>query len=473
MEIETDKATLDVPSPVAGRIESIEVKEGDKLSIGQVIAVIEETDKGDPSESDDGKQSGEEKGEKSPDDSDEGSSKQPTEEEGEEETESPLAAEDEDSDKDESAEGESKREAEEDDRTGKEDAEEAKSLESEDDEEEDPDSAEDDEEESPESGKDEEKPPESSTGYLPVFAAPSVRKLAREIGVDLTEVAGSGPGGRIVSEDVKRHARHNLKPDSGARRKAPPKEGPLPDFSQWGDVEISDLPGIRKKTAEHMGRSWATVPHVTLHAKADASQLERSVQRFRDRVEESTGSKLTLTAVLLKLTASALKAHPELAVSVDMEKGQLIRKQYCHLGVAVDTPKGLLVPVIRDVDQKSVSELASELQADAEKARQGKLPPAKMQGGVFTVTNLGGLGVGFFTPIVNYPEAGILGIGRLTTDPVWDETSESFEPGRLLPLSLSFDHRALDGADGARFLQWLVEAIEDPLLTLIDKQELG
>jgi pyruvate dehydrogenase E2 component (dihydrolipoamide acetyltransferase) len=298
---------------------------------------------------------------------------------------------------------------------------------------------------------------------VPVFAAPSVRTFAREIGVNVRDVQGSGPGGRISIDDVKRHAR-DVQAGGGAPQQAGARNAPLPDFSRWGDVKRIDMGGVRRRTAEHVSLAWSTMPHVTLFEKADSTDLESARQRYKEGVEKKAGVRLTLTAMLLKIVASGLKAHPELAASADVTKNQIVRKGYCHLGVAVDTPRGLLVPVLRDVDRKSITQISGELDDLAGKARDGKLKLNDMNGGVFTLTNLGGLGTGFFTPIINFPEGAVLGVGRATMEPVYDEDSGDFKPRLMMPLSLSFDHRLIDGADGARFLHWLVQAIEDPIL---------
>ncbi|MCC7495795.1 MAG: 2-oxo acid dehydrogenase subunit E2 [Fimbriimonadaceae bacterium] len=298
----------------------------------------------------------------------------------------------------------------------------------------------------------------------PVFAAPSVRKFAREIGVDIKQVVGSGPGGRISSDDVKAFARsHPATAAAGEHRAAP--AGELPDFTRWGAVERQRLSNVRRVTAQAMARSWATVPHVTIFDRADITDLEALRNKVKGKAEK-LGAKLTITAMMLKLAAGALKVHPTLNASLDLAHNEVVLKRYVHVGVAADTDRGLVVPVVRDVDQKSMLQIAVELGELAAKARAGKLTPDEMQGGSFTVTNLGGLGVGHFTPIVNSPEVAILGLGRATQEPVW--VAGGWQPRLLLPLSLSFDHRLVDGADGARFLRWIVEAIEEPLMLVLE-----
>ncbi|MDA0256386.1 MAG: 2-oxo acid dehydrogenase subunit E2, partial [Chloroflexi bacterium] len=300
----------------------------------------------------------------------------------------------------------------------------------------------------------------------PVFAAPSVRTFAREIGVDIREVTGSGPGGRISVDDVKHHAR-SQPGGGGAAAPAPAGGGTLPDFAQWGEVERLPMSRVRRTTADTIARSWQS-PHVTLFQKADVTELEALRRRYRERVTRAGGGNLTMVAILLSVCASALKLHPRLNASMDLAAQQIVYKQYVHIGVAVDSERGLLVPVVRDADAKNVTELAAELGALSAKARDGKLGLDEMRGGSFTISNLGGLGTGFFTPILNPPEVAILGVGRATTEAVWDAEAGAFAPRLLLPLSLSFDHRVVDGADGARFLSWVVEALEQPLLLALE-----
>ncbi len=293
----------------------------------------------------------------------------------------------------------------------------------------------------------------------PVAAAPSVRTFAREIGVDVRRVGGSGPTGRISVDDVKAHA----------RRRGPAATAdvamPLPDFAQWGPIERIRMSRLRRTLAENLARSWATVPHVTLFHEADVTDVEAVRAQYKESAE-AKGAKLTLTAFLLPVVAAALKAHPKLNASLDLAAGEIVQKRYYHLGVAADTERGLLVPVIRDVDTKGVIELATELTGMAERARDGKLSLDEMQGATFTVSNLGGLGTGFFTPIVNPPEVGILGVGRAA--PRSTLYNEVMQTRLMLPLSLSFDHRALDGADGARFLSWIVDALQRPMMLAME-----
>jgi len=299
----------------------------------------------------------------------------------------------------------------------------------------------------------------------PVPAAPSTRRLAREIGVDIYEVKGTGPGGRISEDDVKAHAKA-LVTAGAAAAQAPPRAGhfiepKLPDFAKWGKIERVSMRGVRRKTAEHLAESWNTIPHVTQHDRADITELEQLRARFAPKAEQA-GGKMTVTAIALKVCAAALKVFPQFNASIDMEKEEIVYKQYIHIGVAADTDRGLLVPVIRDVDKKNIVELAVELSQLSQKAREKKITLADMEGGTFTITNLGGIGGTAFTPIVNHPEVAILGLSRSRMEPEW--ISGKFEPRLILPLSLSYDHRLIDGADAARFLRWVAEAFEQPFL---------
>jgi len=221
------------------------------------------------------------------------------------------------------------------------------------------------------------------------------------------------------------------------------------------------MSNIRRKTSEHLGHAWSAIPHVTQHDKADITEVEALRKRYAPQAEQA-GGKLTMTAIALKIAAAALRKFNQFNASVDTARSEIIFKTAVHIGVAVDTPRGLLVPVIRDVDRKGIIELSAELASVSEKARNGKLSLEEMQGGSFTITNLGGIGGTSFTPIVNWPEVAILGISRGSYEPVYN--GQSFEPRLMLPLSLSYDHRVIDGADGARFLRWVADAFEQPFV---------
>ena len=306
------------------------------------------------------------------------------------------------------------------------------------------------------------KAPEESGAFEGVAppAAPSVRRLARELGVEIGQVPGTGPDGRISVEDVQAFVRAALaSPGAGARPAAA-----LPDFTKWGEVERKPMSGIRRKTAEHLSQAWTAIPHVTQHDKADITALEVLRKQYSPQAEKA-GGKLTMTVVALKIVAAALQKFPQFNASVDMGTQEIVYKKSIHVGVAVDTPRGLLVPVIRDVDRKGIIELAADLGNASEKARAGKLSLDEMQGAGFTITNLGGIGGTSFTPIVNWPEVAILGISRGIYEPVYD--GHEFHPQQMLPLSLSYDHRAIDGADGARFLRWVAQAFEQTFVVLL------
>ncbi len=303
----------------------------------------------------------------------------------------------------------------------------------------------------------------------PIPASPSVRKFAREIGVDIAQVPGSGPNGRLSMEDVKAwskqlHQQRATAPAAVAAA-APVKKVPLPDFAAFGAVTREKMSTIRKMTVEHMDNCWSTIPHVTQFDDADVTDLEALRKTFQPKADKA-GTKLTMTAMLIKILGSALKAFPNFNASIDTASGEIIFKKYYNVGCAVDTPKGLVVPVIRGVDGKNMIEISKDLGDVASKMRDGKISPALLQGGCITLSNLGGLGGKHFTPIVNGPEVAILGVGRASLQPVW--VDGKFEPRMLMPLSLSYDHRLIDGADGTRFLRWIVEAIEQPLLISLE-----
>jgi pyruvate dehydrogenase E2 component (dihydrolipoamide acetyltransferase) len=281
--------------------------------------------------------------------------------------------------------------------------------------------------------------------------------MARELGIDINDVPGTGTGGRISADDVKTHVNRLV----GAAAPGVSGAEPLPDFSRWGEIERLPMRGVRRKTAQHLTVAWTTIPHVTQHDLADVTALEELRKHYAKPVE-AAGGNLTVTAIAVKVVAAALKAFPQFNVSVDMAAEEIIQKKYVHVGVAVDTDRGLLVPVIRDADTKNILQLAVELSQLSEKARNRKLSLEEMQGGCFSISNLGGIGGTAFTPIVNTPEVGILGISRARIEAVYQGTQ--FVPRLMLPLSLSYDHRVVDGADGIRFLRWIVEALEQPFL---------
>jgi len=291
----------------------------------------------------------------------------------------------------------------------------------------------------------------------PVPASPTVRRYARELGVNIGDVPGSGPAGRISQDDVTAFVKKAM--TGGGRGAGPARQAPLPDFSKFGATEVRPMSNIRRKTAEHLTAAWQA-PHVTQHDKADVTAVE-DFRKAHAAQMEKTGVKLTVTAIVIKILSLGIAKYPQFASSVDMANESIVFKKYCHIGVAVDTPMGLLVPVIRDVDKKTITEIAAELATLSQKARDKKLSIDDMSGGVFSVTNLGGIGGTSFTPIVNQPEVAILGLSRTAIEPVW--VDGQFVPRPMLPLSLSYDHRVIDGADAARFLRFVAGALEQPM----------
>jgi pyruvate dehydrogenase E2 component (dihydrolipoamide acetyltransferase) len=449
LELETDKATIEVPSSLTGTVKDVKVKTGEKVKVGQAILLVEEG-------------SAAEKGAESapgPKPQPEGAaeegglSQQATSARGSSDSKSSAPPDEEEQDQ---------QDQEEEDRPAASAAQSAKRgprAEAAD---------------APRQKRGEvvdiSRAPRPAPAQaaaapsegVPAPAAPSVRRIARELGVDIRQVPGSGVGGRITVDDVQAYVRQVMSGASGAPSggAAAPAQA-LPDFSKWGDVERKPWSNIRRKTAEHLSHAWTTIPHVTQHDTADITGLEALRKQYGPRVERA-GGKLTVTAVALKILAGALKRFPQFAASIDTGRGQLVYKKYAHIGVAVDTDRGLLVPVIRDVDTKGMTELSVELAKASEKARAGKLSLDEMSGGVITITNLGGIGGTAFTPIVNWPEVAILGMSRGGFVPIYD--GQAFQPRLILPLSLSYDHRVIDGADAARFLRWVAEAFEQPFV---------
>ncbi|MCE1156804.1 MAG: 2-oxo acid dehydrogenase subunit E2 [Bacteroidales bacterium] len=298
-------------------------------------------------------------------------------------------------------------------------------------------------------------------------AAPSVRRLAREIGVNINDIKGTGPGGRISLDDVKAYSKllHETRAQQTVAVAGAAHYEPLPDFSKYGTVVAQPMSNIRLKTAQHLSNAWQTIPHVTQFDKADITELEKFRKSYAKQAEKQ-GVKLTVTAILVKIITSALKRFPQFNSSVDMANQSIIYKNYYNIGIAVDTEFGLIVPVIKNADQMNVIEISKEMNALAEKARNKKVSVADLQGGCFTITNLGGIGGTAFTPIVNAPEVAILGVSRGAIEPVWIDGK--FEPRMMLPFSLSYDHRVIDGADGIRFLRWIIDAIENPYNLIVN-----
>ncbi len=302
---------------------------------------------------------------------------------------------------------------------------------------------------------------EALADYDGMHASPGVRRLARELSLDLTALSGTGPKGRITKEDVIGSVRGPAAPAAGATPTAAGAgipEVPAQNFSKFGPVEIRPLTRIQRLSGPALHRSWLNVPHVTHDDEADITDLD-AYRRELDTAAKAEGYRVTLLAFLMKASVSALREFPKFNSSLTPEKDALIYKGYYHLGVAVDTPEGLVVPVIRDVDRKGVTELSKELGATSARAREGKLGPADLQGACFTISSLGGIGGTSFTPIVNAPEVAILGVVRSKMAPVWD--GSAFVPRLMLPLSLSYDHRVIDGALAARFVRYLCGVLED------------
>jgi pyruvate dehydrogenase E2 component (dihydrolipoamide acetyltransferase) len=443
LELETDKATIEVPSNVAGTVGEVRVKPGDKVKVGQVVLTIADgagaRDGGAAAKKEDGK----------------GKSAAPAAATAKEEPAAPAEDTDEFGDAPERDRGGTALGAAEQDR-GKVDAPAAQVAEP--------------AEAAPAKKRGEvveisrgaraqpAAPAEAKSDEPAAPAAPSVRRLARELGVEIRLVRGSGPEGRIGIEDIQQFVKTALASGGTAAAPAAPA---LPDFSKWGEVERKPMSNIRRKTAEHLGNAWRVIPHVTQHDKADITGIEPLRKQF-GALAERGGGKLTVTVVALKIVAAAMRKFPQFNSSLDVASGEIVFKKSVHVGVAVDTDRGLLVPVIRDVDQKGIVQLSAELAKASEKARAGKLSLDDMQGGGFTITNLGGIGGTSFTPIVNWPEVAILGMSRGSQEPVYN--GQAFEPRLMLPLSLSYDHRVIDGADGARFLRWVAQAFEQPFM---------
>ena len=422
VEIETDKAATDIPSPYKGTVSEIKIKEGDEVKVNQVIMIIdtpegqEEEGKGGEKEKSAG-EAGEEKGEE--------------EEKAAEERKEEKTA--------EGREEEKAAEEREEKKTAGERGEKAKKE---------------PEEESEEKQEEEE---EGKRQASDIPASPSVRRLAREMKVDITKVKGTGPGGRLTADDIKEA--------EGKEEEEPAeKEGKRPDFSKYGAVEEEKMSNTRKTTAENVSQGWRTIPHVTQFDEADMTKLNKFMEGIKEKISKE-GAKLTVTAVLLKITTLALRKFPRFNASLDMEAGKIIYKHYLNIGVAVDTSRGLLVPVIKDADKKSLAAISVELGELAQKVRDKKVSLEELQGGTFTISNLGGIGGTGFTPIVYPPQVAILGVSKAAYKKIY--INGKFKKRLVIPLSLSYDHRIIDGADGARFLRWICDVIEDPYAVIL------
>ncbi|MDA1185706.1 MAG: 2-oxo acid dehydrogenase subunit E2 [Acidobacteria bacterium] len=416
LELETDKATIEVPSSVAGKVSHIVVSEGDKVVVGAVILTVEETDAG----ADAPAEATEEDTEDAPAAAPEAA---PVEAAAVAATEPdrPVAAKGRPSGKVVSM-------------PARDDAASSTKV----------------------SAR-----KQAPGGAPSAPASPSVRRLAREVGVNIDQVQGSGPNGRISEDDVKEYARRLVTGAAARGGTSGRPTAPLPNFEKWGEVDRQPMSNIRRTTADRLGHAWNVVPHVTQCDKADITAMEELRRKYRAQVHDAGGN-LTVTAMLVKVLATAVKQFPQFNASLDAETEEIVYKKYVNVGVAVDTDRGLLVPVIRNADQKNITEIAIEVNLAAERARSRKLTLEEMSGGGITISNLGGIGGTYFTPIVNWPEVAILGVSRGIIEPVWRD--DAFEPRQLLPLSLSYDHRVVDGADAVHFLRWVVEAIEQPFL---------
>lgn len=299
-----------------------------------------------------------------------------------------------------------------------------------------------------------------------VRAAPSVRKLARELGIDLYNVEASDPGRAITAEDVKAHTKKVVQSGGGNGGGGVTIGAvPLPNFEKWGSVRREAMSNVRRVTMESMTRSWTTIPHVTQNDKADITELEK-FRKAHGGPAEAAGGKLTATAILVKVLAAALKRFPQFNSSIDPAKAEIIYKDYFNIGIAVDTEHGLMVPSIKNVDRLGLVDIAVALAQISERARTRKITLEDLQGACITITNLGGIGGTSFTPIVNAPEVAILGVSRSRMEPVYIDGA--FQPRLMMPLSLSYDHRIIDGADAARFTRWICEALEQPMLLMMD-----
>jgi pyruvate dehydrogenase E2 component (dihydrolipoamide acetyltransferase) len=423
-DMESDKAAFELPSDVAGVVKEIRIKKGEEVKVGQIMFIIE---------TEEGKAGGEEKQASGEDEAEEERQPEATGDE-------PAAVKEGDA---EESPGDQEPEKQESIREGEKREVEAnvgKVI----------------EEKKVEQGK-----PGPFMGAPDAPASPSVRRLARETGVDIRRVKGSGPHGRITPEDVRATAKKEIESKSTVFT-----DGyELPDFTKWGPVRREKMDTVRKITAREMAASWQSIPHVFQFGKADVTELENFRKKYSAQVEKQ-GAKLTFTAILLKITAAALVKFPVFNASLDVQNEEIIYKDFINIGVAVDTDRGLLVPVIKDADRKSIVQLSAELNEVASRARNKKLMPDALQGGNFAISNLGGIGGTNFTPIVYRPNVAILGVSRAEMEPVYAEGE--FRPRLMLPLSLSYDHRAIDGATGARFMKWLCDALETPILTIFE-----
>ncbi len=443
LTLESDKATMDVPAPVAGKLVELKVSEGDELSEGDVIGIVEvesEEEEKPEEEKPEEEKPEEEKQEK------QASKKQKSEkhkDQGSAGTEQATGSESPKPESDTDASESANRQPHPVNRSS--DADSRQSV----------------------PGWEDDLPPppvpfdemDRDPGSLP-HASPSVRKLARELGVDLGRVSGSGRKGRITEDDLKAHVKQSM--HSGGAAAAGSgltiADAPKVDFSKYGKVEQEKLSRIKRISGPNLHRNWVSIPHVTQFDEADITEME-AFRKASQNEAERAGTKMTPLVFLIKAVVASLKEFPDFNASLSDDGESLIRKHYFHIGVAVDTPNGLMVPVLRDCEQKGLIELAQALTDLSTRAREGKLKGEEMKGGCFSISSLGGIGGTAFTPIINAPELAILGVSRAQMKPVWN--GSEFEPRLLLPLSLSYDHRVIDGADAARFTRFLASQLED------------
>lgn len=418
-ELETDKAALDMPSPSSGVISEVLISVGDTIEVSQVIAKIDnkngsESNKTDKSDEENKTTKSEdvEKVEEKPEIENKKEENKPTEDTQKEIEEKPEIIE---------------------------------------------------KEEPTKKGTD--------TKDILIAASPSTRKLARELGINIIDIKVTGPGGRISSEDVKKYAK-DLIVNGKTPKTVDKTDGdtfcsqlpPLPDFTKWGHVERVPMNTVRKITADKLSRAW-TIPHVTQYDKADITELDELRRKNKSKAEKAGGN-LTITPILIKVIASALGVFPDFNASIDIDNEELVYKKFINIGFAVDTDRGLLVPNVRNADEKNIIEIAAELSDLSDRARNKKIKPDEFQGSTFTVSNLGGIGGTYFSPIIYFPDVAILGVSRAEKEPIF--VDGSFEPRLMMSLSLSYDHRLIDGAAAARFLRWIVEALEEPFKIIFE-----
>ena len=470
IELETDKAMFEVPSTEEGVVKEIKVKVGDAISIGAVILTLESegdgekkegTEDKDQKKSDDKKvqkEDSESKDKKETKAKDKEEKKEVSKEEKDKGSEDEKKEDSEDDKKEDSKEEKKEDSKETEPKSQKEDVKEESEKKNEDKKEKTQ-----DEDEGKKNVKEKaDQKVETSAVKDAAPASPSVRRLARELGVDVISVTGSGPSGRISEDDIKKYVKDKISGDSGTGGSVALKA--LPDFEKWGEIEREPLSKVRVITGEAMTYAWTTIPMVTQFDKADITHIEDFRKRYSKKVEEE-GGHLTVTSLLVKICSAALKVFPQFNSSIDFANKEIIYKKYYNIGIAVDSDRGLLVPVIKDTDKKNITEISSELNGLAEKARNKKISLDEMDGGNFTISNLGGIGGTNFTPIVYSPQVAILGVSRANKEQVF--MNEKFETGFMLPLSLTYDHRIIDGADAARFLRWIAEVLENPMMMFL------